>query len=555
MSFHLPRRTWLVPLVMALLACALSASTWRVFGNIWDEPEHIAAGICLLDRGQYLYDDQHPPLARLAAAVGPYLAGARAHYTPPPNGEPEGRLILYHSAASYDTLLNLARLGMLPFLIILVFATWSLVHRWIEERCALPAVALLVATPVILGHAGVVALDVPVSAMCMLAFVALLRWADEPTVWRTVALGLAVGLAVSTKMSAIPFMGLAGFVVLIAVAVTRRRSGLSVPLARWALTAPLALLLVPCVGIAVYGDQMIYMTMPDMRWNKAIDLYVGHSGWVHDVAYHWLSQHRVPIGVEKLALNILGVEWHNFIGHRSYLLGQSSVHGWWYFYLVALAVKTPLPLLLLGLPGLVALGYAGWRDRAAIQLAVPLWFAAVLAFSSLYSHINIGVRHVLILYPLLAIGAAWALIHGWQKARSLPPKLVLAALAAWQLVTPIIAYPDYLAYFNFIAGDHPEQILVDSDLDWGQDMRRLSSELARLKVPEVYLAYRGNVELAREGLPPFQILAPNTPVTGWVAVSMLALKESGDGYHWLSAYTPVERVGKSIDLYHIAAAE
>ena len=54
MSFHLPRRTWLVPLVMALLGCALSASTWRVFGNIWDEPEHIAAGICLLESTQYL---------------------------------------------------------------------------------------------------------------------------------------------------------------------------------------------------------------------------------------------------------------------------------------------------------------------------------------------------------------------------------------------------------------------------------------------------------------------------------------------------------------------
>jgi hypothetical protein len=354
-------------------------------------------------------------------------------------------------------------------------------------------------------------------------------------------------------MSAIPFMGLAGLVVLLAMALTQVRSGERPPFARWALLAPLALLLVPCVGIAVYGDQMIYMTMPDQRWNKAIDLYVGHSGWLHDVAYHWLSLHRVPIGVEKLALNILGVEWHNFIGHRSYLLGESSVHGWWYFYLVALAVKTPLPLLLLGLPGLVALGYVGWRDRAAIHLAVPLWFVAVLAFSSLYSHINIGVRHVLILYPLLAIGAAWALIHGWQAARSAAPRLLLAGLAAWQLLTPIIAYPDYLAYFNFIAGDHPEQILVDSDLDWGQDMRRLSSELARLKVPEVYLAYRGNVELAREGLPPFQILAPNTPVTGWVAISMLALKEGGDGYHWLSAYTPVERVGKSIDLYHIAA--
>jgi hypothetical protein len=314
---------------MALLACALSASTWRVFGNIWDEPEHIAAGICLLDRGQYLYDDQHPPLARLAAAIGPYLAGARAHYTPPPNGEPEGRLILYHSAASYDTLLTLARVGMLPFLVILVLTTWTLAEHWIEARCALAAVAMLIATPVILGHAAVVALDVPVSAMCLLAFIALVRWADKPTWWRSAALGLAGGLAVSTKMSAIPFMGLAGLVVLGSFAVSGIRAQRAVPYGRWALTLPLAILLVPCVGIAIYGDQMILMTTPDLLTNNAIDLYVGHSGWLHDLAYHWLAVHHVPIGVEKLALNVLGVEWHNFVGHRSYLLGQSSAHGWW----------------------------------------------------------------------------------------------------------------------------------------------------------------------------------------------------------------------------------
>src|SRR5260221_12107180 len=116
---------WAAPL-LALFACLLVASTWPVFGHIWDEPEHIAVGLALMDRNEYLYDDQHPPLARLAAALGPHLAGARAPAdTGPgagPHGEEAGRQILYHSSPSYDRLLTPARLRMLPFLGVLIFS-------------------------------------------------------------------------------------------------------------------------------------------------------------------------------------------------------------------------------------------------------------------------------------------------------------------------------------------------------------------------------------------------------------------------------------------------
>src|ERR1700733_12012296 len=65
------------PVLLGVLACTLCISTYHIFGNFWDEPEHIAAGLVLIDRGEYRYDNQHPPLARLAAAIGPYLGGAR----------------------------------------------------------------------------------------------------------------------------------------------------------------------------------------------------------------------------------------------------------------------------------------------------------------------------------------------------------------------------------------------------------------------------------------------------------------------------------------------
>mgnify|MGYP001243212934 CR=1 FL=1 len=147
-------------LALIALGCTLSVSTYRFFGHTWDEPEHLAAGMQLLDRGQYSYDLQHPPLARLAMAIGPYLAGARTFGEVGPSGEQEGRDLLYKSG-NYDRILTLARLGVLPFLVILLAATWALVRHILGETTALLATFFLTTTPVVLGHASVAALDVP----------------------------------------------------------------------------------------------------------------------------------------------------------------------------------------------------------------------------------------------------------------------------------------------------------------------------------------------------------------------------------------------------------
>jgi 4-amino-4-deoxy-L-arabinose transferase-like glycosyltransferase len=543
--------SWSVPLALALLACAVCASTWHVFGHIWDEPEHIAAGMVLIDKGEYVYDDQHPPLARLAAAIGPYLAGARSHGSKPPSGEEEGRQILYHSAASYDTLLTLARAGMLPFLIVLVLSTWKAAERWQGQRVATVATLALISTPEILGHGSIAALDMPVTALCLLSFLMLVRWVESPTTLRAVLAGIAIGLAVSTKLSAVPFLGLAVLVLLTVQITFNARNRTATPYGRLGLTGALIALLAIVILVGVYGPKMIYLTTPDLAYNKALDALFGHEGWLHDVGYRFASRVRMPIGVQTATLNVLGVEWHNNVGHNAYLLGETSRHGWWYFYLVALAVKTPLPLLLLGLPGLVILAVRGWQARQMSLLAIPLWFLAVLVFCCAYSHINIGVRHVLLLYPLLAIGAAATLDAAWRVPVRPVARVLTAALFGWQLATAAVVYPDYLAYFNFTAGAHPERILVDSDLDWGQDLRRLSLELARRHVPMVHVAYRGTADLTRENLPPFDLLKPGQPATGWIAVDMLAMKEEPTGYAWLRSYTPVQRVGKSIDLYYI----
>ena len=142
------------------------------------------------------------------------------------------------------------------------------------------------------------------------------------------------------------------------------------------------------------------------------------------------------------------------------------------------------------------------------------------------------------------------------------PKYVAASiiilLLAWQLLSSVRAHPDYLAYFNEFAGSHPERILLDSDLDWGQDLLRLSTALQQKHIDQVSIAYAGSskLDLSKFGLPPFRVLLPNQPATGWIAISLLRLKvgEPGlpdDGFSWLEAYQPVALVGQSIRLYYV----
>jgi 4-amino-4-deoxy-L-arabinose transferase-like glycosyltransferase len=545
--------------LIVLGACGLVASTWHVFFATWDEPEHLAAGVELLDRGYYEYDTEHPPIGRVLLALGPYLAGAHSYGTPPPSGVTEGEDILYRDG-KYDLYLTLARAGALPFLALLLFVTWLWARRLLAgEGAALLAVILLLSVPPVLGHAGVAALDVAAAGTILLALYTLDRWLDTPS-WRAALLfGLASGLAVGTKFSAVPYIGLS----LLALAATHwvlapRATAAERARVRRLRAAELVLValaaLVPL--FIAYGIRSPNAARVDPRFNWAVSYLLQQGGLDHGVgvllAHLWL-----PRELKDLVNGIVAVKAHNDGGHLSYLLGEVRTRGWWYFYLVALAVKTPLPLLVAGSAGVAGLAREGWRRGDNWRFTPAVLILAILAFASSFSNINIGVRHVLILYPLLALGAAWVVTRAWQALHRMADRrlaaagtVVLAALLCWQLSTLWTAWPDYLAYFNETVS-HPERILVDSDLDWGQDLRRLEKRAKELKIPRLSLAYRGTADLSREPLPPLVILPPHHPTTGWVAVSELARTRNLSDYAWLDAYRPVERIGKSIDLYYI----
>ena len=558
-----PSRAFIAPfaalIAIALGACALAASTWSTFGHTWDEPEHIASGLSLLDHGVYDYDIQHPPLARLALAVGPYLAGARSQGKPPPDGRPEGVAVLYGSG-HYDLYLWLARAGALPFLALLIVMSFVLARPLTSTGGALLAAALCATTPVVLGHGALATLDVPAAATCVTALHAVQRWLTGGR-WRDALwLGLALAIAVATKLSAIPFVGLGALALVALHAWQEAHATDRVPASRRIGELSLAGLVVAVFLTVVYGGHFIYLTTEAHEYSQPLAYLFGFSGKLHDAAYEIAAKVRVPEAFALLLGGIEALSYHNQLGHPSYLFGAIRNSGWWYFYVVALAVKTPLPLLLLGLPGLAVLGRDGWIRRAAAPLAIPVLFAVVLGFCSFYSRINIGVRHVMVLYPLLGVGAAVSVTRLWVAARAgwlggagtfVPT--VLGLLLAWQGIGLVRSWPDFLAYFNETVAE-PRAVLIDSDLDWGQDFKRLTQRLKALEVPSVSLAYLGTADLTREPLPPYTMLSPDQHATGWIAVTALARAHAPQQFSWLDAYVPRERVGRSIDLYFIPPA-
>ncbi|HUP65804.1 MAG TPA: hypothetical protein VM557_11050, partial [Thermoanaerobaculia bacterium] len=191
------------------------------------------------------------------------------------------------------------------------------------------------------------------------------------------------------------------------------------------------------------------------------------------------------------------------------------------------------------------------------------------------SSINIGIRHVLPIYPLLAVVAGWwcgaalrlgrggeeesVATHpgaGWKPAPHLSKHALVAVLLVWQLAGAVRAWPDYLAWFNAIAGDEPQEWLLDSNLDWGQDLLRLEEEARRRGIDRLALSYFGSALPARHDLPPLRPAHATRPTTGWIAVSWMNRKGIGllsaePLYRWLDPHEPVATIGKSILLYYI----
>jgi len=266
-----------------------------------------------------------------------------------------------------------------------------------------------------------------------------------------------------------------------------------------------------------------------------------------------------PVPAPELFDGIKSALAHNTNGHPAYLLGEIRYTGWWYYFPVVFIAKTPLGWLALAAIGA---GVCCIRRRQLVYW-LPLAFALGILLPAMTSHVNIGLRHILPIYSGLSIVAAVGLLWLVEAAdRYKLAPLAAACLIAWVAISGLAQHPDYLAYFNAIAGDHPERIAIDSDLDWGQNTIRLAHRLRELGADHVaYSEFNFNSDQLRiwPGLPPMVPINPLVPAPGWNVVSPTRwiLRRYGltdpKVQPWFPYFRPTEKVG-ALWLYYMPPA-
>jgi hypothetical protein len=531
----LERHARAIAIVAVVVASVRIGSTWNVFSQTSDEPVHVACGLEWLDKGRYTGEPQHPPIARIFTAIGPYVLGNHYHVTTGNAGFTalviEGTRILT-AGNRYDLTLTLARAGILPFFWIACWVVFEWGKRYFNRAVAAIAVCILSFTPTVLAHAGLATTDMALTAFLGASFLTLLLWLDDPTPRRAALFGLSAGLVISSKYSSLVFFPAAVVTSLVWYLATKRPSRADLFRAvqgRWK-TLGLSVLICCLVIWAVFRFSFGKVYFANISL-PAPELYQG----VHDVSSH------------------------NDIGHASFLLGQIGKSGWWYFFPVALLFKTPLALLIL-------LGFCGWlAGRKAIGFErwwLPLTFAAGILMVGMSSRINLGLRHILPVYvafALLGAAAIFQMLEGARTRRWMASAVLI--LCGWMAVSSLLIHPDYISYFNELAGNHPENILTDSDLDWGQDFKRLGKRLKELGVDQVNVItyydepfrYLGIGKIAAER---YDVLHPPP---GWTAISISDWKIGRLGLFdrypnvkvWPDVIPPTEKVGRGMLLWYI----
>ena len=512
------------------IACVRVISTYSALSLTVDEPGHLACGLEYVASHIYTLVIEQPPLARAMQALGPYLDGSRPSGLS--NSYDEALAILAHSH-NFDRTVFLMRLGNLPFFLLacLVVCAWS--WRMFGKAVAVVATGLFTLLPTMLADAGLATTDMALGATVGAAFFAGLLWAEKPTWLRGVLLGVCVASALLSKFTALGYVPLTLGLALGCYLVTERPSLRQV----WELTRQRA----ASFALAAITTCLIV--------------------W----AAYWFSFGIMPginviVPAPEFFRGIGDALTHNRNGHQAFLLGESRMTGWWYYFPVALAFKTPIAfLIMLAVGVLVSL-----RERTRLVYLLPLAFSAGVLLPAMFGRIDIGIRHIEPIYIGLSIIAALGLVQMLQWSRTGGVcALTAGVLVVWMTVSVARHHPDYLAYFNGFAGKNPDKILVDSNYDWGQDLKLLSKRLHELGVSQFSLVTLDGVMYGYYlqtwyGLPPAKDVDDVAPAVGWNVISptfaesfrLTIPNRRKVSWPWYERIAPTERLG-ALRLYNI----
>jgi Dolichyl-phosphate-mannose-protein mannosyltransferase len=471
---------FVVAALLILLFVQLFAVNLRTSMS-WDEGHHLFDGYTILRHRDFGLNPEVPPVAKVVAAL-PVLP---MHvYEPVQQGRDsqleaflDGRDFLFKNDA--NQLLLRGRVAVSLFTLTLALLVFLMGREMFGVTAGLLALAFLTFDPLLLAHGALVTTDAAITCLVFAAVFAWLRYTVKPSTGRLILTGLVVGLALAVKFTGLFLLPTLGLLVL--VEWFERRDF------RLAGRRLVALSAVACVGFVVlwgsYGFR--YSARPDgLAQNPALASYLETYAKVANPApLRLLARlHVFPEAYIWGLANTKLTEARNV----SYLFGTIHRHGTWLYFPAAILIKSTLPFLIL----LVIAMAVCFREREVrwrwLSLMVPV---AVFLGLAMHSDMNIGVRHILPIYPFLYLIGASAL--GLMIGRDRRWIVAAVVLFGFQAITSLRAFPGYIAYANEAWGgqENVHRYLTDSNSDWGQQLKSVAGYLQARQVDQCWMAY------------------------------------------------------------------
>jgi hypothetical protein len=562
-----------VAALLCIYALEVTLSS-RSLCAIWDEPYHLLAGYSYWQAGDYGVNPEHPPLAKLVGTVPLLFMHLKALRVGRDDFKPtvivQGRAFVYGNDA--DAILLRARLAEAVVGLLLVLLLFEAGYRMFGAGVAWIAAVLAVFEPNLLAHSTVVATDFAFTCFYLAAVYALWRVAERPTPLRLAGCGVATGLALASKHSALLLFPTLALLTAVEIGCRVKsaapdgsapRPGLAREIRTWIGRLVVIFGLALLVLWGFYGFR--YQARPDgMPLWQSVPHY---ASFLKGHLAPWLvvTAARFKLLPESYLFGLIDVLLITAGPRLTFLLGRLYPHALWYYFPVAFVIKSTLGFLGLLLLGLATTkGWSGESYRKAAYILVP---PSVLMGVALTAGTNMGIRHVLPIYPFLILAAAAGAGGLVQRHRAWA--IVVAALMAFHLASSLHSLPDYLAYSNELFGGTSEtyRSLSESNVDWGQGLREAGQYLERRNLKDCWLAYSGTADPAYYHLPckplpdPFlawwqvPVQVPPETFHGVVLICAAELAAPYWGWDQLNPYhhflhvKPVANIGGSILVY------
>ena len=574
---------------------------------IVDEIAHIPAGYAYVTKQDFRLNPEHPPLVKIMSAIPLAISGFNfptgiPAWTEYINGQWDmGANFLYHADNDADKIVQLARIGPMILTLLLILAVYIWSKEIMGEKWAILPAAIVALSPTFLAHGHYVTTDIGAAFGVLAASYFFIRSLEKPTKKNIAMAGIFFGIAQLLKFSL--FLLIPYFILLAAIYGTAKaiRNGGNHKIK--AFFGQTWIQIRNTVAIFIIGYLLVYPVYFLTTINYPIERQVSDTTYIlnstaggpdPDACAKLTARCPSELTIKmagspilrpyaEYALGFLMVTQRASGGNTGYFMGEVSAAGWPAYFPVVYLLKEPLPLLILALLGLIltkirvlkkplrtawkrAIDYLG-TNFSEFAMAT---FIIVYAVVSIRSPLNIGIRHLMPILPLIYILSAASLKNSNPKYN----RLIAAGVLVWLGIETAVVAPNYISYFNEMGGGtkYGYERVVDSNYDWGQDLKRLATFAEDNDIDKIAVDYFGE----REGLKYYMGEDrveywwsargnPKDEGIKWLALSVNTLqlakgslnegfvREPQNEYSWLDdPYKPYAKAGNSIFIYKLA---